>query len=287
MAHSMTAFARHSSNGDWGNAVWEIRSVNNRYLDVNLRIPEELRGLESQLRDQIASKLKRGKVDCTLKFQAVTQQESLNINLPLVKQLAAATKEIAETVPETAALNPLDILSWPGVLSKLGLDVDAAGKAISSLMDESLEILIDTRQREGQKLADMIETRCNAAAEAVSRIRAQMPSIVKSLNKKLIDRVQEIVEKMDETRLEQEVALLAQKLDVDEELDRLDTHISEIQRVINQTGPIGRRLDFLMQEMNREANTLGSKSAHMESTEASIELKVLIEQMREQIQNIE
>ncbi len=287
MAHSMTAFARHSANGEWGNAVWEIRSVNNRYLDVNLRIPEELRGLESQFREQIANKLKRGKVDCTLKFKAESQQASIKINLPLVKQLAEATKEVAGVVYETTALNPLDVMNWPGVLERSDLDLETTGKAIASLMDETLETLIDTRLREGEKLATMVEARCSAAAEEVTKIRVQMPTIIKSLNKKLLDRIEEITDRMDETRLEQEVALMAQKIDVDEELDRLDAHISEVMRVIKQPEPIGRRLDFLMQEMNREANTLGSKSAHMDSTEASIELKVLIEQMREQIQNIE
>ena len=287
MAHSMTAFARHSANGDWGNAVWEIRSVNNRYLDVNLRLPEELRGLESQFRDQIASKLKRGKVDCTLKFKSEARQESIKVNLPLVKQLITATKEIAGVVYETTALNPLDVLNWPGVLNQSDFDLEITGKAISSLMNETLETLIDTRQREGEKLAEMVETRCKAASEQVSNIRQQMPAIIKSLNKKLLERIEEVASRMDETRLEQEVALMAQKMDVDEELDRLDAHISEVMRVITQPEPIGRRLDFLMQEMNREANTLGSKSAHMDSTEASIELKVLIEQMREQIQNIE
>ena len=287
MAHSMTAFARHNSKGDWGNAVWEIRSVNNRYLDVNLRLPEELRGLESQLREQVANKLKRGKIDCTLKFQTEAQKESLKINLPLIGQLAAATKEIAGVVYETTALNPLDVLNWPGVLERSDLDMENTGKAISSLMDETLDTLIDTRQREGEKLAEMVETRCQAASEQVSKIRQQMPDIIKSLNRKLMERIEEVVSRMDETRLEQEVALMAQKMDVDEELDRLDAHITEVMRVIKQSEPIGRRLDFLMQEMNREANTLGSKSAHMDSTEASIELKVLIEQMREQIQNIE
>ena len=287
MAHSMTAFARHSANGDWGSAVWEIRSVNNRYLDVNLRLPEELRGLESQFREQIANKLKRGKIDCTLKFKPEIQQESLTINFPLVAQLTAATKEIAGIVYETTALNPLDVLNWPGVLEKTDLDLETTGKAISSLMDETLDTLIETRQREGEKLAEMVESRCKAAAEQVAKIRQQMPVIIQSLNKKLHDRLQEIVDQMDETRLEQEIAILVQKIDVDEELDRLDAHISEVQRVIKQPEQIGRRLDFLMQEMNREANTLGSKSAHMDSTEASIELKVLIEQMREQIQNIE
>ncbi len=154
-------------------------------------------------------------------------------------------------------------------------------------MGETLDTLLETRQREGDKLAEMIETRCTSASQQVDKIRQRMPEIIQSMNKKLRERVEEVVERMDESRLEQEIALLAQKMDVDEELDRLDAHLSEISRVIKQQGPIGRRLDFLMQEMNREANTLGSKSAHMESTEASIELKVLIEQMREQIQNIE
>lgn len=285
--HSMTAFAREDADGDWGNATWEIRSVNNRYLDINLRLPEDLRGLESRFRDMISKKLHRGKVDCTLKFTPASQQEAMQVNIKLVEELTAACRQIAQTVHETAPPNPLEVLNWPGVQVKQDLDMETATQQLSALLDKTIDILIETRAREGQKMAELIDTRCQAANKEVSKIRQRMPEIIQALSTKLHNRVEELTNRLDETRMEQEIALLAQKMDVEEELDRLDTHLSEIQRVLQQPEPIGRRLDFLMQEMNREANTLGSKSAHIDSTETSIELKVLIEQMREQIQNIE
>ncbi len=287
MPYSMTAFARQNASGDWGEAVWEIRSVNNRYLDINLRLPEELRSLEMPLREQIAARLNRGKIDAILKFKPAMVEGSLKVNLPLVSQLAIATREVAGIVHETTSPDPLDVLSWPGVIETPEIDLEIAGKAITHLMDEALKTLVATRKREGEKLAMIIEERCRTAADQVTKIRRRMPEIIQSITSKLRERVEEILIEYDETRLEQEITLLVQKMDVEEELDRLETHIIEVQRVLKQPGPIGRRLDFLMQEMNREANTLGSKSAHMESTEASIELKVLVEQMREQIQNIE
>lgn len=287
MPYSMTAFARHADEGDWGRAVWELRSVNNRYLDVNFRLPEELRGLEAQFRDQIATRLKRGKVDCTLKFSPPIQQESLNINLPLVKQLATASKQIAGAVYETAPLNPLDVMRWPGVLETAELDLDLISTGLASVLDKTLQTLLETRHREGSKMAGLITTRCHGANAEVKKIRQQMPVIIRTFHDKLLEKVEELASRLDETRMEQEIALLVQKMDVEEELDRLETHINEVLRVLQQEGPMGRQLDFLMQEMNREANTLGSKSVNINSTETSITLKVLIEQMREQIQNIE
>lgn len=287
MPYSMTAFARHADEGDWGRAVWELRSVNNRYLDVNFRLPEELRGLEAQFRDQIAARLKRGKVDCTLKFSPAIMQESLNINLPLVKQLATACKQIAGAVYETASLNPLDVMRWPGVLESAELDLDMISAGLAPVLDKTLETLLETRLREGLKMANLITTRCHNANSELTKIRQQMPVIIKTFHDKLLEKVEELASRLDETRMEQEIALLVQKMDVEEELDRLDTHINEVLRILQQDGPMGRQLDFLMQEMNREANTLGSKSVSINSTETSISLKVLIEQMREQIQNIE
>lgn len=287
MPLSMTAFARHGNEGEWGQAVWELRSVNNRYFDVNLRLPEELRGLESQFRDRLAAKLKRGKIDGTLRFTPAVRQESLNVNIELVKQLSEATKKIANEVYETTPLNPLEVMRWPGVLETPELDMEQTAKALGELMETTIDTLIDTRKREGQKMADTINARCSSAATEVAKIREQMPNIIQAQKTKLIERVEELASKFDENRMEQEIALLVQKLDVEEELDRLETHIEEVQRVMNQDGPVGRRLDFLMQEMNREANTLGSKSVSVMSTETSISLKVLIEQMREQIQNLE
>lgn len=287
MPLSMTAFARHTAEGDWGQAVWELRSVNNRYLDINLRLPEELRSLESNLRDRIAAKLKRGKIDGTLRFTSAVKQDSLNVNIDLVKQLTQATKQIASEVYETTPLNPLDVMRWPGVLETPELDLENTGKAIGDLLDTTLDTLIETRQREGAKMADVIRARCESAAQEASHIREKMPEIIQAQKTKLLERVEELAAKLDDTRMEQEIALLTQKMDVEEELDRLETHISEVKRVLDQKGPVGRRLDFLMQEMNREANTLGSKSVSIMSTETSINLKVLIEQMREQIQNLE
>jgi len=286
MTASMTAFGRLEESGTWGGAVWEIRTVNHRYLDMFIRLPEELRMLENAVREHISAQIKRGKVDCTLHFDSNgTSTGVLPVNTVLAEQLIQA----AESLPinSTTPINPVDILRWPGVIERESMDIESLGKTLLEMLDRSLQMLLETRHREGEKLKSMLMDRCKAASRQVDQIREQLPAIMDKIRERYIKKANELQIELDQERLEQEMLILAQKMDVAEELDRLDTHIGEIKRVLNENSPVGRRLDFLMQEMNREANTLGSKAANVDMSNVSIELKVLIEQMREQIQNIE
>ena len=285
MVASMTAFARREDTGEWGHAVWEIRTVNHRYLDISIRLPEELRVLEGEVRECISARLKRGKVECSLRFNSESVAGNLNVNTGLIEKIIQAAGDLPVNKP--APINPVDILRWPGVIDKNTPDLEQLGKSLIALLDQTLEDLLETRRREGEKISEMIETRCDLSLQQVRRIREIIPDIIASTSDRHVARVREIGIELDNGRLEQEISLLSQKLDVAEELDRLETHTLEVKRVLTDAEPVGRRLDFLMQEMNREANTLGSKSAHIDTSNASIELKVLIEQMREQIQNIE
>lgn len=285
MVSSMTAFARLESSGDWGHAVWEIRTVNHRYLDISIRLPEELRVLESGVRERIAARLRRGKVECNLRYDTDSIAENISVNAGLTEKIIRASHNLP--VDNPAPINPVDILRWPGVIDKNTPDMEHTGKHLIDLLDKTLQDIVDSRRREGKKTGRMIEDRCELSLQQVGQVRAKVPEIIAALSDRYLARVQELGIEPDNGRLEQEIVLLAQKLDVAEELDRLETHIHEVKRVLAETEPIGRRLDFLMQEMNREANTLGSKSAHIDTSNASIELKVLIEQMREQVQNIE
>lgn len=288
MIKSMTSYGRTESSGEWGEASCEIRTVNHRYLEMSVRLPEELRLLEQAIRDRLSTQLKRGKVDCNIRYE---QRENFKGPLPVNQELLAKITETAEITNAQlkipAPINPIELLRWPGVLDKDVPDPEAISGPLLELVDTTLATVIDTRQREGDKTKTMILERSKAAKEIVARVRKQMPDILDAIREKLTLRVQELGAELDNDRLEQELVLLAQKMDVAEEMDRLDAHIDEVQRVLNQDGPVGRRLDFLMQEMNRESNTLGSKSAHLDTTNSSVDLKVLIEQMREQIQNIE
>ena len=285
MVASMTAFARREDSGEWGHAVWEVRTVNHRYLDISIRLPEELRVLEGKVRERISARLKRGKVECNLRFNSESAAGDFNVNTGLIEKIIQASADLPVTRP--APMNPVDILRWPGVIDKNTPDLEQLGKSLIVLLEQTLEDLIDICRREGGKISEMIETRCDLSLQQVHRIREIIPDIIASTSDRHVARVREIGIELDNGRLEQEISLLAQKLDVAEELDRLETHTLEVKRVLTDTEPVGRRLDFLMQEMNREANTLGSKSAHIDTSNASIELKVLVEQMREQIQNIE
>ena len=285
MVSSMTAFARLEESGDWGHAVWEIRTVNHRYLDISIRLPEELRVLEGSVREHVSEQLKRGKVECNLRYDADSTLDDIAVNHRLAEKLIQAARGLS--VEQPAPINPVDLLRWPGLIDKTTPDLQDIGKRLLALLDRALQDVVDSRRREGEKTGRMIEDRCELALQQVTQIRAKVPEIIAALSERHMDRVRELDLEPDSGRLEQEIALLSQKLDVDEELDRLETHIQEVKRVLTETDPMGRRLDFLMQEMNREANTLGSKSAHIDTSNASIELKVLIEQMREQVQNIE
>jgi uncharacterized protein (TIGR00255 family) len=288
MIRSMTAFSRQEGSTENGLLVWELRSVNHRFSEVSLRLPEDIRFLETQIRERIAGQVKRGKIDASLRFQSTSgQQQPLEIDKPLVEKLAHVTREIDQQLYNAAPINALEVLRWPGVLQAPQQDLDKLANDILTLLDAALSELLESRAREGEKLKAMIETRCDAITAQIVRVEAQLPQILQAMRQRLEERLQEIQAELDPARVEQEIVLLVNKADVDEELDRLKTHVEEVRRVLNQDQPVGRRLDFLMQELNREANTLGSKSISVETTNASVELKVLIEQMREQIQNIE
>jgi uncharacterized protein (TIGR00255 family) len=284
----MTAFARCDRNTEWGTLSWEVRSVNHRYLEPSFRMPEEIRAIEARLRERLAKRSARGKVECNLRFQAGSEgQTSLNVNAELARQVVDASREIDHMLYNPSAVSAMDVLRWPGVLDSGRADWAALREQALQLFDEALDELVSTREREGARLREMILERLEGMRRHVAEVREQIPTIIATQRKKIIERLGELDVKLDESRLEQEAALLVNKMDVDEEMDRLGTHIDEVRRNLDADKPVGRRLDFLMQEMNREANTLGSKSIAIDTTRASVDLKVLIEQMREQIQNIE
>jgi len=292
MIYSMTAFSRQEGDTEKGHLVWELRSVNHRFSEVSLRLPEELRFLEPKIREQVAKRIKRGKVDANLRFQPAGQQEGseqvpLEIDTALVEKLAHATREIDQLLYNAAPVNALDVLQWPGVLKAPEKNTEQLAADTLALLDAALVDLRDSRAREGEKLKAVIEARCTAIEAQVKIVTERLPAILQATRERLEKRLAEIREELDPARLEQEVVILLNKADVDEEIERLKAHIGEVRRVLNQDEPVGRRLDFLMQELHREANTLGSKSVHTDTTAVSVELKVLIEQMREQIQNIE
>ncbi len=288
MLNSMTGFARQAAECPLGTLTWELRTVNHRYLDVQFRLPEELRPSETDLRQQVSGQLKRGKIECSLHFRrAISEATALTINQDLVMQLRAKLDELSEMLHESRATDPIDVLRWPGVVSETEIDTGPLYEEASRLLDDTLAALGTMRASEGERIAEMIESRCADIMTIATSVRARMPDVLAAVRTRQQERIAKLDIEADPARLETELALIAQKLDVDEELDRLDSHISEIREVMASDGAVGRRLDFLMQELNREANTLGSKSADTETTKAAVELKVLIEQMREQIQNVE
>lgn len=287
MIRSMTAFARRDSTTQSGVLSWEVRSVNHRYLEVSLRLPEEFRAMDVAVRKLVGTYLARGKVECNLKFQPAVSGAQLSINTELAQQVVTAARQIDHLLYNPAAVNSIDILRWPGVLNPAEVDWEQLRGAALAALEETLQALREARLREGEDLKRHVLQRVDAMAGLVEDVRARMPELVVRQRDKLRARVAELAEQVDAERMEHEVAVLAQKMDVDEEMDRMATHLQEVRRTLDQEEPIGRRLDFLMQELNREANTLGSKSVDVESTRASVELKVLIEQMREQVQNIE
>ncbi len=288
MITSMTAFGRTEETGDAGHVIWEIKTVNHRYLEINLRFPDELRMLETAVRETISQRISRGKVDCNLRYEpTITEDNGLPVNESLVKGLLDATDQIAGRISRSIAVNPIDILRWPGVIEYESPDPDQVAGPLLAQLEKTLDRVLETRLAEGSKLRKMILERCQAAEKIVADIKQRLPEIIQGVRERLQARAAEMKVEVDPERLEQEIVLLAQKYDVAEEMDRLETHLFEVERVLDRDEPVGRRLDFLMQELNREANTLGSKAVHYDCSAASVELKVLIEQMREQIQNIE
>jgi uncharacterized protein (TIGR00255 family) len=288
MLHSMTGFARESVETALGTLTWEIRAVNHRYLDVQFKLPDDLRPKEQVFRQQASATLGRGKVECGLYFRrAVDQQTEMQIDTDLVELLGSRISELSAKLPATAALNPIEILRWPGVMKQPEIDAEPLFGEAATLLDTALQAINVMRQSEGRRIEEMLESRCAEIEVIAKTVRKRMPEVLEASRAKQRERIERLDVAADPARLEVELALIAQKIDVDEELDRLESHLVEIRDAIAGDKAVGRRLDFLMQELNREANTLGSKSADTETTKAAVDLKVLIEQMREQIQNVE
>lgn len=287
MIYSMTAFARRELKADWGTAVWEVRSVNQRFLETYFRLPEQFKSMEPVLRERFRKQLQRGKVECSLRFVANDAAVgNLNLNESLAKQVMKAADWV-QSHGQSAGVNPLDVLRWPGVISAEENDMDSIQAEVLAEFDLTLTDFIASRATEGSNLKAMIEQRLDGISGEVEKVTARMPDVIKWQREKIQARFEDAKIELDPTRVEQEMVMLAQKVDVAEELDRLLSHISETQKILKKGGAVGRRLDFMMQEFNRESNTLGSKSINTDITQSAVELKVLIEQMREQIANIE
>ncbi|TAJ00779.1 MULTISPECIES: YicC/YloC family endoribonuclease [Pectobacterium] len=287
MIRSMTAYARREIKGNWGSAAWELRSVNQRYLETYLRLPEQFRSLEPVARERIRARLTRGKIECNLRFELdPSAQSALILNEKLAKQLVNAANWVKMQSDE-GEINPVDILRWPGVMSAEEQDLDAISAELLTALEGALDDFIAARESEGDALKGMIEQRLAGVSAEVIKVRAQMPNILLWQRERLQNKLEDAQVQLENNRLEQELVLMAQRVDVSEELDRLDAHVKETYKILKKEEAVGRRLDFMMQEFNRESNTLASKSINADVTASAIELKVLIEQMREQIQNIE
>jgi uncharacterized protein (TIGR00255 family) len=288
MIRSMTGFARRERQGPWGTLTCELRSVNHRYLELSLRLPEDLRGLESEARQLLSANLRRGKVDAGMYLRGgPATAAALEINQPLLEQLVARAGEVRAAAGGGGQIDPLDLLRWPGVIRDVERDVTPIAAAAMELLRETAADLNEARAREGARIRDTLVQRCESLRDSVATVRARLPEVAARIRARVIERVAQLGTPVDAERLEQEVTLLAYKMDVEEELDRLGSHITETLQVLDSKEPAGRRLDFLMQEFNREANTLSSKSQDTGTTRAAVDMKVLIEQMREQVQNVE
>jgi uncharacterized protein (TIGR00255 family) len=288
MIRSMTGFARRERQGPWGTLVCELRTVNHRYLETSLRLPEELKALDNEVRQAVAAALRRGKVDTNLYLKsAAGSQRSLELDPQLLEQLVARVEQVRGQLKYPAPVSPIELLRWPGVVREAEVDVRPVIAAALELLREALNELNETRLREGQRIREMLLTRCSAMRTQVEAVRARLPEVSKRMRDRIVERVAQLGATLDAERLEQELVLYANKMDVDEELDRLGAHLEEVTSVLSSPEPAGRRLDFLMQELNREANTLSSKSQDSETTRAAVDMKVMIEQMREQVQNVE
>ena len=287
MIYSMTAFARLEVKKDWGDAVWEIRSVNQRYLENFFRLPEQFRGLENTLREKLRQSLTRGKIECSLRIETKKQTNAeLNLNKELANQVIQSLQWIKAQAGE-GEINLTDVLRYPGVVEAQEQDLDAISQDLLTAFDDLLTDFIAMRGREGEKLNDIIQQRLDAIAVEADKVRSQMPVVLQWQRERLLQRFEDAQVNLDQQRVEQEMILLAQRVDVAEELDRLQMHVKETTNILKKGGAVGRKLDFMMQELNRESNTLASKSINADITASAVELKVLIEQMREQIQNLE
>jgi uncharacterized protein (TIGR00255 family) len=289
MIKSMTSFAHHSEQGNWGSAVWEIRCLNHRYFDCSFHLPESLRNLESELRESLRSQLTRGKIDCYLRYQpGEAVKLKLSLNTDLVKQLAVAANKLkAQFKNSLSSVDPMRVLLWHDVLQISETESELVRKKIIKLFEQTLAGVIIIRKREGSSLGKLIVQRLQNVLLEIGKIKKLLPLIIKSRKEKLLSHLEEVKVELDASRLEQEMVFFAQKIDVTEEIERMELHIQEIQRILKQGGVVGKGLDFLMQELNRDANTLASKSVDKRVTHAAVEIKILVEQMREQVQNIE
>lgn len=287
MPRSMTAYARITEEHSWGSISCELKSVNHRFLEIGFRIPESLREAETKLRDMARKKLGRGKIDCSIQIAFSHSDVSSGLDIETAREHIKIVESIAAEIAKPEAISAVDIMKLPGVLKDSAIDTKQLIAVGVQAFDLALDQMLEGRAREGDKLADMIEQRLSGIETQIALVRKHLPDILQQQRNRLEEKLAELKEQLDEQRLEQEMVIIANRTDVDEEIDRLEAHVSEIRRVLGDSESIGRRLDFLMQELNREANTLGSKSISNITTQASVELKVLIEQMREQIQNIE
>ena len=287
MIRSMTGFARRERQFPWGLLAWELKTVNHRFLEMGCRLPEEFRAAESEFRQAIAGSVRRGKVECSLHFRPTLAAGALEVDTELLSSLIQRAQAIASQTGSAARIDVLDVLRWPGVIRDGSRDPAPMIAAAHALLAEALAELARFRDSEGGRLRDALEQRCAGLIEFAARVTDRLPEVRARMRAKLLERIAQLVSDVDQNRLEQELAILAQRMDVDEEIDRLRGHVTEVRKAFGGQEPAGRRLDFLMQELNREANTLSSKSQDIETTRAAVDMKVLIEQMREQVQNIE
>jgi uncharacterized protein (TIGR00255 family) len=287
MIRSMTGFARRERQFPWGLLAWELKTVNHRFLEVGCRLPEEFRSAESDFRASLAAGIRRGKVECSLHFRPSVVASALEVDAELLESLTSRAQQTAAHAGTAARIDVMDLLRWPGVIRDGSRDTVPMIAAAHVLLAEALAELTRFRDSEGGRLRDALEQRCAGLVEFSGRVTERLPEIRARMRARLLDRIAQLVSDVDQNRLEQELAILAQRLDVDEEIDRLRGHVTEVRKTFDGQEPAGRRLDFLMQELNREANTLSSKSQDIETTRAAVDMKVLIEQMREQVQNIE
>lgn len=288
MIYSMTAFSRVQNQGEWGSLVCEMRSINHRYLEISMHIPETLRVLEMPMRELIRQSIKRGKIECGIRYQpALVEGSLLSINSVLAKELCLASEKIATFLRHPGLVNPAEIMRFPGVLATQEADIKKLQEEVLSVLNAAIAELITARAREGEELKHLFLQRMDLLQGELAKVRERLPQVIVEQQDRLLKRLGDAKLELDSGRLEQEMVIFAQKIDVAEEIDRTETHIAEVRRILKQGGLTGRRLDFLLQELNREANTLGSKSVDTVLMHAAVEMKVLIEQVREQVQNIE
>ncbi|MFA6062515.1 MAG: YicC/YloC family endoribonuclease [Gallionella sp.] len=287
MILSMTGYANTSAESAAGSLSLELRAVNHRYLDIQLRMPEEFRCFEGGLREMVSTQLQRGKVECRINYAAREVLGGTTLNLNLLKQLSAWTTEVQSAMPDASALSVADVLNWRGMLETPTASADEMRATLTGLMQTALKEFSASRAREGEKLKEFLIVRLEKIEALRLDVMPHVPAAIAAYETRLINRLRDAMQNAEDERIRQEITLFASKIDVDEELSRLSSHLTEMHRILKQGGAVGKRLDFLMQELNREANTLGSKSVDAEVSRTAMEMKILIEQMREQIQNLE